>query len=310
MKNLTAILLIITLCLSGCTGKIFGGNNTEQQNSSPVHGSANTTADDMGVQEFTFPAYSEIFTERDKAGTYDESEAVYITCSSDGFECADNTVTVKMNSCIIQKEGVYVVSGNCDNGQICVNAPENAKVQIVLAGLSLSSETSSAILIKSAKKVFITPAQGTENTLSDGEVYNTASNEDAVIFSKADLTLNGSGTLNLTGNYQHACVSKDDLTVTGGTYNITAKASGLSAKDAVEICGGDIRVQAGTDAVRAKNDEDSTKGNVFIYGGSFTLHSQGDGISASANMLIEDGKFDIKTAGGSDEVEQNMGNGR
>ena len=52
-------------------------------------------------------------------------------------------------------------------------------------------------------------------------------NLDGVIFSKADLTINGSGTLEIIGNYKHGVVSKDDLVITGGEISVTAIKGGL-----------------------------------------------------------------------------------
>ena len=148
------------------------------------------------------------FTKRDLSQTADTSNAQNITVS-DG-ETID-----------ITDEGVYVISGTANDCTIRVEADKNAKVQLVLDGVSITNSSFPAIYVVSADKVFITTTDS-ENTLtvsgqftSDGET-----NTDAVIFSKDDLVLNGTGTLNVTSYYGNGITSKDDMKITGGTYNI------------------------------------------------------------------------------------------
>ena len=125
-------------------------------------------------------------------------------------------------------------------------------------------------------------------------------NIDAVIFSKDDLTLNGKGTLTINSEYGHGIVSKDDLKLVGGTYNITAENHALSGKDSVRIADGTYNLTSGKDGIHSENADDDEKGFVYIASGDFTIESTGDGIDASYVVQIDDGDFDI-TAG--DEAE-------
>lgn len=78
-----------------------------------------------------------------------------------------------------------------------LDAASTDKLRLVLSDLTINCDTSDAIYIKQVYKVFITLAANTTNTLSNHSEFAAidGNNIDAVIFSKDDLTLNGSGTL-------------------------------------------------------------------------------------------------------------------
>jgi hypothetical protein len=100
-------------------------------------------------------------------------------------------------------------------------------------------------------------AEGTENIVSDGETYDLDSDEDepnAAIFSKSDLTINGSGSLIVNANYNDGIKSKDDLIITNGTITVYATADGIVGKDCLAIKNATITVEAGCDGMQATND--------------------------------------------------------
>lgn len=208
----------------------------------------------------------------------------------------------------ITEEGTYLLSGSLSDGSVVIYTDENVKVRLILNGVSINSSSSAAIYVKSADKVFITLAPDTENVLSNGGTYETVddNNIDSAIFSKSDLTLNGSGSLKVTAKEGHGVVSKDDLVITGGTYNIEAASQGLSGKDSIRILDGDFTVTAGKDALHAKNEDDKEKGFVYIAGGTFALASSGDGISAYGDMTLLDGTYTITAGGGSENGEDHQ----
>lgn len=201
----------------------------------------------------------------------------------------------------ISQGGVYLLSGTLENGQVVVDAPKDEKVQLVLMDVAIHCQESAAIYILQADKVFITLAPGTENRLSSGETFcqTDENNVDAPLFSKADLTLNGEGTLYLSSPGGHGAVCKDTFRVTGGRYIISAAGHGMEGKDSLRIAGGDFQVTAGKDGLRAENEEDGTLGFVYIAGGDFRVEAGQDGISASGAMEITGGRFDMITGGGS-----------
>ena len=239
------------------------------------------------------------------ASSYDESSAVSIRLDGGSASCDSDAVAIDGTQIILLDEGVYILSGTLDDGQVVVNAGEEDKVQIVLQGAQINSGTSAAIYALEADKVFLTLAKDTENTLTNGGEYVDIDDNaiDAVVFSKTDLTLNGSGSLLVEAAAGHGIVSKDDLAITGGGYVITAENHGLSVKDNLSIVDGSFAIESGKDAIHAENADDATLGTIAIAGGLFTLNAQGDTISASGALQITGGTFDLITAGGSASVD-------
>ena len=125
------------------------------------------------------------------------------------------------------------------------------------------------------------------------------------IFSKEDLTLNGSGSMTVT-SAGHGIVSKDDLVVIGGTYEITAEKQGVSGKDSVRIADGTFTIESGKDAIHSENSEDESKGFVYLADGTYTLKADGDGISASGVLQIDGGTYEITAGGGNTKATKRM----
>ena len=297
-RKLTAILLCGLLLLSGC-----GAQNTAEDASS----TDTETASSGNITAATVSAIdtSGVFSDRDLAGTYDESAAIPITLNGDSVSCDYSSVAIDGGTITIAAEGVYLISGTLNDGQIIVNAGDTDKVQLVLAGADITSSTSAAIYALEADKVFITLAESTENTLTNGGEYIAIddNNIDAVIFAKTDLTLNGSGSLTVNAQAGHGVVSKDELVITGGSYTITAASHGLSGKDSVAIADGTFAITSGKDGIHSENSDDTSLGWLYIQNGSFTIRSQGDAISAQGALQIDDGTFDLYTGEGSASVE-------
>ena len=252
---------------------------------------------------------SDMFTNRDKEIGYDEESAIAINLS-DGAGTADSdSVVIDGDTITITEEGTYILSGSLTNGQIVVEA-ENAKVQLVLDNADISCETSAAIYVKTAEKVFITTTDGSTNTVCTSGEFEAIddNNIDAAIFSKSDLTLNGAGSLEVTCPNGHGILSKDDLAITSGEYVVDAGKHALSGKDSVRIAGGIFDLTAGRDGIHSENTGEEEKGFVYIENGSFTITSDGDGIDASYVVEIVDGSFDITAGGGYENGEVHTDN--
>lgn len=141
-------------------------------------------------------------------------------------------------------------------------------------------------------------ADQTENTLAATGTFEAldGNNIDAAVFSTADLTLNGAGSLTVTST-DHGVVTKDDLTITSGTYTVTAASHGLVGKDAVAIAGGTFRLETDKDGVQSDH-ENTDKGWIYLAGGDFTVVSDGDGFSASSTLTVVGGSYTLTTGGG------------
>ena len=242
----------------------------------------------------------EMFSDRDLTGDYKESESIAVTLNGGTAQCSSKNVTISGSTVTIKAEGTYILSGTLDDGMIIVEADEKAKVQLVLKNASISNSGNAAIYVRSADKVFVTLAQETVNTLANGGSYTAIddNNIDAVIFSKCDLTVNGTGSLEITAKAGHGIVSKDDLKVINGKLTIDSEKHGLSGKDSVRIAGGTVNIKSGKDGIQSEH-ENLEKGYVYIAGGTLTIDVSGDGISASGLLQIDGGSFDITAGKGS-----------
>ena len=291
--------VIMAMSVTACSTAANAASDTEATQT------ADATASPNGIY-----SYDDMFTTRDLDVGYEESEAVHInladdsttlTMGDDEEETSVSGVTVDGNIITITEEGTYILSGILTEGQVIVDA-DDAKVQLVLDNADITCASSAAIYVKNAKKTFITLADGSENILMNTAEYEAIddNNIDAVIFSKDDLTLNGNGTLTINSGYGHGIVSKDDLKLTSGIYNITAASHALSGKDSVRIAGGTFNLVSGKDGINSENTDDEEKGFVYIAGGDYSIESTGDGIDASYVVQIDDGTFDITAGGGAE----------
>ena len=231
---------------------------------------------------------TKMFSDRDKETGYDEINSVVITLSDKATQVDSNAVQVSGNTITIKDEGTYILRGDLGNGQIIVDAEKTDKLQLVLDGIQINNSSSAPIYIKQADKVFITLANDSSNTLStEGEFIAIDDNDiDAVIYSKDDLTLNGEGSLVISTQYGKGIVSKDDLIITGGNYDITTSDHGLVGKDSIRIADGVFDIKALEDGINSKAD-------LLIAGGTFQISAGDDGIHADLNLTISGGIIDI-----------------
>ena len=292
MAAVAALLLALMLTLSSC-------GNAESAGAASDTGKVAATST---TAEYDAASKAEMFTERDLSSDYDESEAETITLSgSSAKTSAASGVSIDGSTVTITAEGVYVVSGTLNDGQIIIEADDAAKVQIVLDGASITSKTSAAIYVKSADKVFVTTAAGTENTLANGGSFTADgdTNVDGAVFAKDDITFNGSGSLTVDSPAGHGIVGKDDVKIAGGTVTINAAEHGVQANDSVRVAEADITVNAqAKDGIHVSDDadeEEGTESDSFFYmaDGILTISAGDDGIHADAEALIEGGAIDV-----------------
>lgn len=289
-KKVLVVFLNLTLLLAGCGNTVSESKTSEDGSSASVPSSL--SADEM-------------FTERDMKTDYDESASAFITLSGNTAQSDSEAVEISDSTVTITDEGTYILSGTLDDGMIMVDAEKTDKVQLVLDNAQIQSSTSAALYVKQADKVFVTLAADSTNTLTNGGEYAAIddNNIDSVIFSKDDLTLNGSGSLTVEGIAGHGIVSKDDLVITGGTYQITSASHGISAQDSVRIADGNFTISSGKDGIHAENTEESDLGYLYIDKGTFEITSETDSISAGSILQIEDGSFNLTAGGGSENAE-------
>lgn len=282
-------------------------NDTESDHTVSDDTTSDSTAlDDTASKDALAANFSNTFSERDFEVGYDEGSSARIQLNGNSAACSSNAVQISGSTVTITDEGTYILSGTLDNGMVIVNTDKTDKTQLVLDNVTIQSETCAPIYVLQSDKVFITMAAGSTNTLINGGTFTAIdeNNVDAVIFSKEDITLNGSGTLIVTSPAGHGIVSKDSLKVTSGSYDINCASHALSGKDDVCVANAEFKIISGKDGIHAENADDATSGFAYIQSGNFNITAEGDGISASANMKIEDGTFDITSGGGSKNASE------
>lgn len=288
--------IVLTGCASGSTDAVVATATAMEAAPAQVVVTEETQGEKLSV-----------FSDRDLDASYSEADSVAVILSGDSIACDSSSVEVSGNTATIQKEGTYLLSGTLNDGTILIDVDKADKVQLVLNGVTMHSEASAPIYIRQADKVFVTLAEGTSNSLSNGGSFTPDgdTNVDSIIFSKEDLTLNGSGTLSITSPGGHGIVSKDSLRITGGAYSMDVSGHGLCGKDEISIAAGNFDIIAGQDGIHAENSDDTDAGTVYIESGVFSITAEGDGIGASGSCRILDGEYRITTGGGSETVQQN-----
>ncbi|MDD4849465.1 MAG: carbohydrate-binding domain-containing protein [Gemmiger sp.] len=278
-------------CAAGTSTSITG---------SAANSAATASASSSATSATALSAVAVEYTDRDKDTTWDAASAVTISCSGTDATITGGGATLQNGVLTITAAGSYLLSGSLD-GQILVNVADTDKVQLVFNNLAVTSPDGPALYIQAGDKIFVTLAEGSQNSLADSITYTLAEGQDepnACLYSKADLTINGTGSLDVTGNKNHGIFSKDDLKITGGEITVNALNDGIKGKDCVAICAGTITVVAGGDGIQASNTEDATLGWVSIDGGRLTITADGDGIQAETVLQLNPETLAITAGGG------------
>ncbi len=212
-------------------------------------------------------------------------------------------VQIQGNIATITTAGRYQISGNLDDGQIIVETSDDAPVEIILNGATLRSTTSAPLVIEQASSVMLVLAAGSQNSLADAATYLYPSADvdepNAALFSRADLHISGTGSLQIEAAYNDGINSKDSLTISGGDIQVHAVDDGIRGKDYLVIDGGTLTIEAGGDGLKSDNENDSSLGYVAISNGQISITSGGDGIQAQTDLLVSGGEVQIVAGGGS-----------
>lgn len=313
--------LLITGTAAGCG--MSGSDGSGKENS----GDTGTSADSSGQTDFS-QTDADMFTDRDYETDYDESSSVYIELNGSTAEADSDSVQISGSTITITEEATYIISGTLDDGMIIVDAPDTAKLQLVFDGADINSETSAPLYIPEADKVFVTLAEGTENTLSNGGTYTAIddSNIDSAIFSRQDLTLNGSGNAASESSDSwgqwgggapgqpgdrggaggdgmrgtdpgSAGEGESEETPDQSTPDQGASGSGESAE---ALAFTESLTASDSDASADTEDDSSTSmkgiksdGDMMISGGSFTIDSADDSVHTNSSVTVSGGTFEI-----------------
>ena len=239
-----------------------------------------------------------------------------ITLSPDGSTSTDASVLIDGQNVTITQAGTYQIAGTLDDGALIVESAENAKITLVLGGVSIKNSTGAAIQIATADDVTIELAEGTTNVLQSGEEVDIATateSEEAsggALQSKADLKIKGKGSLTVLGYLNNGIHCTKDLKIKNGNISVTALRHGIKGKNSVTVSGGMVTVTSGKDGITSDETENEEKGFVTIEDGEIIITSAGDGVSAETTLTVTGGVISIISGGGSANAQQKTDNMR
>lgn len=314
MRYITALVVLLCCCsvFSGCNlaeranaekqANTKGQTNSEEQvnvkeqaGKMPGDPVGVTSSVGTGVAgEVTILDVSDMFSNRDREIGYDESECVKIVLQGDTAQADSPDVVIEGSVVTVTAAGSYLISGSLQ-GQLAVRADKEDKIHLILDGADISCESSAALYVEQADKVFVTTAANTENSLLTAGEYVAIDdyNIDGAVFARDDITFNGEGSLKVSSAAGHGIVCKNDLVIAGGDYEIEAGRHGLQGKDSVRIANGNLAIRAGTDGIHSGNDEDDKVGFTYIAGGNITVSAGDDGIHSDTQLVISGGSIRV-----------------
>lgn len=239
-----------------------------------------------------------------------------ITLSPDGSTSTDASVRIDGQTVTITQAGTYQIAGTLGNGALIVESAENAKITLVLGGVSIKNSTGAAIQIATADDVTIELSEGTTNVLQSGEEVDIATateGEEAsggALQSKVDLKIKGKGSLTVLGYLNNGIHCTKDLKIKNGNISVTALGHGIKGKNSVTVSGGTVTVTSGKDGITSDETENEEKGFVTIEDGEIIITSAGDGVSAETTLTVTGGVISIISGGGSANAQQKTDNMR
>ena len=226
--------------------------------------------------------------------------AKHITLNGDTASSDASSVFVGEDGLItINTHGTYVISGTLNNGMIEVNSVDAGTVELILDNANITNDNGACIVFTKASEAVLTIKDGTANVLVDGDKYafpEPGQDEpDAALYSKEDLTIQGSGTLTIDANYATAINSKDGLKINGGTFDITAAEHGIKGKDYLVINDGSVKINAVGDGIKSTNYENEMVGYIDINGGTLEIYSEDEAVQAESSVNFNGGNLTVNS---------------
>ncbi len=302
LTSATSVTLLAALALTGCSTT----SNALASGTTAADSSVGTTATTSSATATNTAASSSSFSTNVKSGEkldvdthYSEQDLSWDASSETAIDLSNPTatdgVTVEDGTLTITKAGTYKLSGEYQ-GQIKVETADSDAVRLVLDNANITNSSGAALNVVNADEVILYSASGTTNTISDGADYTaTGENDpDAVVYSKADLTIAGEGTLKVNGNHEDGIHTSDGLVIASGTLEVNAANTGIKGKDYVDILGGTINVTAQQDGIKSTNDTDEGKGWTRLSNGTVTVNAGDDGFKASRVVEISGGSLTVE----------------
>ena len=302
LTSATSVTLLAALALTGCSTT----SNALASGTTAADSSVGTTATTSSATATNTAASSSSFSTNVKSGEkldvdthYSEQDLSWDASSETAIDLSNPTatdgVTVEDGTLTITKAGTYKLSGEYQ-GQIKVETADSDAVRLVLDNANITNSSGAALNVVNADEVILYSASGTTNTISDGADYTATGEDDpdAVVYSKADMTIAGEGTLKVNGNHEDGIHTSDGLVIASGTLEVNAANTGIKGKDYVDILGGTINVTAQQDGIKSTNDTDEGKGWTRLSNGTVTVNAGDDGFKASRVVEISGGSLTVE----------------
>ena len=302
LTSATSVTLLAALALTGCSttsNALASGTTAADSSVGTTATTSSATATDTAASNSSFSTNVKSGEKLDVDTHYSEQDLSWDTSSETAIDLSNPTatdgVTVEDGTLTITKAGTYKLSGEYQ-GQIKVETADSDAVRLVLDNANITNSSGAALNVVNADEVILYSASGTTNTISDGADYAATGEDDpdAVIYSKADLTIAGEGTLKVNGNHEDGIHTSDGLVIASGTLEVNAANTGIKGKDYVDILGGTINVTAQQDGIKSTNDTDEGKGWTRLSNGTVTVNAGDDGFKASRVVEISGGSLTVE----------------
>ena len=302
LTSATSVTLLAALALTGCSttsNALASGTTAADSSVGTTATTSSATATDTAASNSSFSTNVKSGEKLDVDTHYSEQDLSWDTSSETAIDLSNPTatdgVTVEDGTLTITKAGTYKLSGEYQ-GQIKVETADSDAVRLVLDNANITNPSGAALNVVNADEVILYSASGTTNTISDGADYTaTGENDpDAVVYSKADLTIAGEGTLKVNGNHEDGIHTSDGLVIASGTLEVNAANTGIKGKDYVDILGGTINVTAQQDGIKSTNDTDEGQGWTRLSNGTVTVNAGDDGFKASRVVEISGGSLTVE----------------
>ena len=302
LTSATSVTLLAALALTGCSttsNALASGTTAADSSVGTTATTSSATATDTAASNSSFSTNVKSGEKLDVDTHYSEQDLSWDTSSETAIDLsnpiATDGVTVEDGTLTITKAGTYKLSGEYQ-GQIKVETADSDAVRLVLDNANITNSSGAALNVVNADEVILYSASGTTNTISDGADYTATGEDDpdAVVYSKADLTIAGEGTLKVNGNHEDGIHTSDGLVIASGTLEVNAANTGIKGKDYVDILGGTINVTAQQDGIKSTNDTDEGKGWTRLSNGTVTVNAGDDGFKASRVVEISGGSLTVE----------------